>query len=235
MKVATIALALLLTQCSHQPLETAPLPEPVPKEQIDILCLGDSYTKGQGVLLEGSFPYQLTDSLRVAGFRVMTGVPRVIAQTGWRTDQLQAAYDFATEVQDSTFGIVTLLIGVNNQYQNTSFDLYAPQFERLLQIAVARTGNRANRVFVLSIPDYAFTPFGQNSSNPAAISAKLDQYNTVNQQLAEQYKVNYINITPISRQGLARTELVATDKLHPSAQQYTEWLDLLFHAVKAVL
>jgi lysophospholipase L1-like esterase len=226
-------IALAFAQCKHQPIAKEPLPEePQPKEQYDMLCLGDSYTKGQGVALAGSFPYQLADSLRASGYDIVTGAPRVIAQTGWRTDQLQAAYDFAAEIKDSTFSLVTLLIGVNNQYQNSNFDLYAPQFERLLQIAIARAGNRPARVVVLSIPDYAYTPFGQNSSNPAAISAKLDQYNAANRQLADQYKVHYVDVTPTSRQGLARPELVATDQLHPSAIQYTEWVQLVLAAVR---
>lgn len=229
------ALAILALNCKHQHMEKEPLPDPVPVEKLDILCLGDSYTKGQGVPLAESFPYQLADSLRSAGLDLLAGTPRVIAQTGWRTDQLRAAYDAAPEIQDSAFGVVTLLIGVNNQYQHTQFDLYAPQFEQLLQIAIARAGNRPSRVFVLSIPDYAYTPFGQNFADPTTISAKLDQYNAVNRQLAEQYQVHYLDITPISRQGLARPELVATDNLHPSAMQYTEWLKLLLPAVLSAL
>jgi acyl-CoA thioesterase I len=203
----------------------SPLDPPVPPlASADILCLGDSYTKGERVPWVQNFPNQLTDSLRVAGWQVPTSAPRVIAQTGWRTDQLKAAIEAATDLRDSTFDLVTLCIGVNNQYQNANFQTYVTEFEQLLQIAVARAGGRKERVLVVSIPDWAYTPFGQNSSNPALVSQRIDQYNAANRSLAEQYGVQYIEVTDISREGIARPELVAEDGLHPSAQQYTEWV-----------
>jgi lysophospholipase L1-like esterase len=229
----------LLFACTHAPMQelTPDPPEPpvTVKETVDILCLGDSYTKGEGIVATGNFPNQLKDSLIQSGYTMLPGTPRIIAQTGWRTDQLKTAITNATEIKDSTFSLVTLCIGVNNQYQGVNFEQYAPDFEALLQTALARAGGRKERVFVLSIPDWAFTPFGQNSSDPYAISQKIDAYNAVNQQLATQYGVHYINVTPISRQGLVRTDLVATDKLHPSARQYTEWIKQLLPLARTAL
>ena len=216
---------------------TPPPPPPPPPsipEKIDILALGDSYTKGESVVPSKNFPNQLRDSLLAAN-RNVTGL-RIIAQTGWRTDQLKNAIANATELSDSTFSIVTLCIGVNNQYQNGNFNIYKTEFEQLLQTAIARTGGRKERVFVVSIPDWGYTPYGQGfPGGPTQISLKIDQYNAANYSIAQQYQVNYINITGISRQGISQPDLVATDGLHPSGKQYTEWVRLLMPVVQGAL
>lgn len=208
-----------------------PPPPPAEPEQIDILALGDSYTKGESVTPAKNFPNQLRDSLLAAG-RKVTGV-RIIAQTGWRTDQLKSAIAQATELNDSVFSIVTLCIGVNNQYQNGNFNTYKTEFEQLLQTAIARAGGRKERVFVISIPDWAYTPYGQSyPGGPTQISLEIDEYNDANYSIAQQYQVNYVNITGISRQGISQPDLVASDGLHPSARQYTEWVHLLMPVVQ---
>jgi lysophospholipase L1-like esterase len=229
-------LFIVFISCKHTEIEP-PVPDPPkPKEKIDILCLGDSYTKGQGVVWGSNFPNQLADSLKNLSFDIVPNAPRIIAQTGWRTDQLKNAIAAATDITDSTFSMVTLCIGVNNQYQNTSFDLYAPEFEGLLKTAIARAGGRAERVFVVSIPDWAFTAFGQQFPGGGAnVSSKIDEYNAVNRKIAADYQVEYIDVTPVSREGIMRPNLVASDGLHPSAVQYTEWLKLLLPKVRAVL
>lgn len=225
--------------CRHEmenlpPFILAP-PEEPSTELVDILALGDSYTKGESVAWAKNFPNQLVDSLRAEG-RNVVGL-RVIAQTGWRTDQLKAAIaNQANIIGDSIFSLVTLCIGVNNQYQNADFDTYKTEFEELLQTALARAGGRKNRVLVLSIPDWAYTTYGQIfSSNPAQISQEIDQYNVVNKSIAASYGVQYVNVTGISRQGLARPDLVASDGLHPSAKQYTEWLKAMLPTVRVAL
>jgi lysophospholipase L1-like esterase len=229
-------LFFLYISCKHTEIDP-PVPDvPQPKEKIDILCLGDSYTKGQSVVWGSNFPNQFADSLKNLSFDIVPNAPRIIAQTGWRTDQLKNAITAATDIADSTFSIVTLCIGVNNQYQNTSFDLYAPAFEALLKTAIARAGGRAERVFVVSIPDWAFTPYGQQFPGGGAnVSSKIDAYNAVNRKIAEDYKVIYIDVTPVSREGIIQPNLVASDGLHPSAVQYTEWVKLLLPKVRAVL
>jgi lysophospholipase L1-like esterase len=239
--MSNFALSFLLlfftfTSCQHTDIDPVPLPEePDTKEKIDMLCLGDSYTKGQSVVWGSNFPNQLADSLSNLSFDVVTDAPRVIAQTGWRTDQLKNAITAATDIIDSTFSIVTLCIGVNNQYQNTNFDLYAPEFEGLLKTAIVRAGGKKERVFVVSIPDWAFTSYGQQFPGGANVSSKIDEYNAVNRKIAADYQVNYIDVTPVSRQGIAQPNLVASDGLHPSAVQYTEWVKLMLPKVKAVL
>jgi lysophospholipase L1-like esterase len=236
MRFITI-ISVLLWSCQHDPIPP-PLPDPlpVPAESVDLLCLGDSYTKGESVVWAQNFPNQLTDSLRSWGWQVPADAPRIIAQTGWRTDQLKTAIASATELADSTFGLVTLCIGVNNQYQNANMATYMTEFEQLLQTAIERTGGRPERVFVLSIPDWAYTPFGQNfPGEPNLISDKLDQYNLINKAYAAQYGTQYIEVTSISRTALARPELNANDGLHPSAIQYTEWVQKMLPVVRTVV
>lgn len=237
-----LLISLSLLHCKHQPVATfdpptAPGPTPpVFTENVDVLSLGDSYTKGESVPWAQNFPNQLADSLRAEGRTVAT--PRNIAQTGWRTDQLQSAIQNSAnqDIADSTFSIVTLCIGVNNQYQGANFDTYKVQFEQLLQTAILRAGQRPKRVVVLSIPDWAYTTYGQNfSSNPAQISLKIDQYNAANRIIAEQYGVHYVSVTEVSRQGLIKPDLVASDGLHPSKQQYTAWVKLMLPVVRAQL
>lgn len=200
---------------------------------LKILALGDSYTKGESVAFAKNFPNQLTDSLQADGWQV--GHTRIIAQTGWRTDDLQAAIAGA-QLQNSIYDVVTLCIGVNNQYQNGNINTYKAQFEQLLQTALARAGNRKERVFVLSIPDWAFTPDGQKFNKPPEqISQEIDQFNQVNRSITEQYGIQYVDVTDVSRRGLAQPNLVAADELHPSAVQYTEWVQLLLPFVREAL
>ncbi|MBC7778100.1 MAG: SGNH/GDSL hydrolase family protein [Phycisphaerae bacterium] len=229
---ATILLLFLPTLFFCRRSAEEPIPtqiNPVP-ERIDILALGDSYTKGESVPWGQNFPNQLADSLRMAGFD-LAGL-HVVAQTGWRTDNLQSAIaSQASVLADSTFSLVTLCIGVNNQYQNANFETYKTEFEALLKYAIARAGGRKERVVVISIPDWAYTPYGQNS-NPALISQKIDQYNAANRSITEAFGVPYVNVTDVSRRGIQEPDLVAFDGLHPSAQQYTEWVRLLLPVVK---
>lgn len=216
--------------CRHAAEEPPILPPPtVPTpEKTDILALGDSYTKGQGVPWNQNFPHQLADSLRSRG-RDVSGL-HIVAQTGWRTDNLQTALaqnNQSSVLSDSVFSLVTLCIGVNNMYQNADFETFKQEYEALLQYALQRAGQRKDRVIVLSIPDWAYTPYGQGFANPALISQKIDQYNTAKRTITESYGVAFVNVTDISRQGLAMPDLVASDQLHPSAKQYTEWVRLL--------
>ncbi len=237
-----LLLAVPFFTCQHaveEPLiETPPPaepPAPPSAEKIDILALGDSYTKGESVPWAKNFPNQLSDSLKSATYSV-TGV-HAIAQTGWRTDQLKSAIASQSGlIGDSIFSLVTLCIGVNNQYQGGTADNYKPDFELLLQTAIERAGGRKDRVVVLSIPDWAYTTYGQNfSGNPGEISHEIDQFNVVNKLVANSYGVHYIDVTGISRMGLSQPDLVAIDGLHPSALQYSKWIHLMMPVVRKAL
>ncbi len=195
---------------------------------VRFLALGDSYTIGQSVPVAQRWPVQLLDSLEARGFVVDT--LRIIATTGWRTDNLLNAIR-SQDLQDENYNLVSLLIGVNNQFQNRPFSQYVTEFPILLDSAISYAGGDPSRVFVVSIPDYAFTPFGQQSGNAAEISEELDQYNDYNRQIADERGVTYFNITPISRLGLQHPEYVANDGLHPSGIQYTEWVQLMLKLI----
>lgn len=184
------------------------------------LALGDSYTIGERVSHAKNWPNQFADSIQLKG--IVFDSVQIIAQTGWRTDNLMDAIQ--SKNLPSDYDLVSLLIGVNNQYQGKSIDVYKQQYEQLLQTAIAHAGGNKDRVIVLSIPDYAYTPFGDGDTG---ISSEIDQYNAVKKQITGQYAVSFYDITGISRQGLQRPELVASDGLHPSALQYSEWVSLI--------
>jgi lysophospholipase L1-like esterase len=187
--------------------------------QTKFLALGDSYTIGESVSEKERWPEQLAAALRVRGKKIDT--PRIIAVTGWRTDQLKKAVDEAHLRNE--YGLVSLLIGVNNQYQKKSSQSYAPEFEELLGMAVTLAGGKKENVFVLSIPDYGYTPFGK--PNQVTISRALDEFNAVNRAITEKNGIKYINITDLTREGLDNPEYVAPDGLHPSGKMYAQWVE----------
>ncbi len=188
------------------------------KEPVRFLALGDSYTIGQSVPVNDRWPSQFAAELGKQGFNVED--LKIIAQTGWTTASLQNAINQQMPLNDYT--LVSLLIGVNNQFQGGSIDTYTVQFKDLLQQAIYLAGNNPQHVFVLSIPDYAFTPYG--NGNPA-ISAAIDEFNAVNRFITSTYQVRYIDITPISRLGLSIPNLIASDGLHPSGDMYRLWVE----------
>ena len=185
---------------------------------IRFLALGDSYTIGESVAEVQRWPVKLAEALRAKGYNVQS--PDIIAVTGWRTDQLRAAVE--TQVSTRNYDLVSLLIGVNNQYQGKTLTEYEKEFESLLALAIECAGNDKSGVFVLSIPDYGFTPFGK--ANKARISKEIDAFNEINRKISMKWGVLYIDITDISRQGLMSPALVAEDGLHPSGKMYTLWV-----------
>ncbi|WP_047550107.1 SGNH/GDSL hydrolase family protein [Psychroserpens sp. Hel_I_66] len=190
-----------------------------------ILSLGDSYTIGQSVCESCRFPEQLKDSLKLQ-FSLETGFDlNVIAQTGWTTTNLKTA--ISSENLTTNYDLVTLLIGVNNQFQGKPFSLYETEFSQLVQTATNAAQGDKNNVIVLSIPDYALTPFGQNNGNPETTSEEIDLYNDFAENYCAQQNITFLNITDITRQGIENPELVASDGLHPSAIAYSKFVERL--------
>jgi lysophospholipase L1-like esterase len=192
------------------------------------LALGDSYTIGQSVNLSESFPYQLKAQLNQRGYKVTD--PTIIAVTGWTTANLINAIQQANLTQKYDF--VTLLIGVNNQYQGMSQSDYRTQFVQLLNTAIGFANGNKLHVFVISIPDYSVTPFA-SGSNKAQIAAGIDQFNNINRDESTKAGVNYLYITDISRMATTDPSLVATDGLHPSGKMYGLWVNQLSPMVAA--
>ncbi len=225
-----IAGTLLFLSFGCLPKDDNPMPiVPETSQKITYLALGDSYTIGQSVAEKQRYPEQLADSLRFKGYKI--GHVSIVAKTGWTTDELVSGIE-AAGIADSTYGMVSLLIGVNNQYRGRPVSSYRPEFEALLNQAISFAGGKKERVFVVSIPDYAFTPFGKGN---ASISSGIDAYNAANREIAEQVGVRYFDITPISREGLDDPTLIAGDGLHPSGKQYGKWVNLMLPEVKEML
>lgn len=217
-----------LTSCRKN-TEIAPTPGPLPpvagdssKPAYTYLALGDSYTIGQSVSIEERFPHQTVARLKQLGITVT--VPDYIATTGWTTGNLLSA--IASANKNKNYDLVSLLIGVNNQYQGRDTGEYRRQFTECLQQAILHAANRKERVFVLSIPDYGVTPFG-GMFDRQKIAREIDQFNNINLFVAAQYGVTYLNITPGSREALNDPSLVANDGLHPSGKEYRKWAELL--------
>jgi lysophospholipase L1-like esterase len=153
--------------------------------------------------------------------------PTIIATTGWRTDDLAHAIRQADLTSD--FQLVSLLIGVNNQYQGKSVEQYEKDFRELLATAIKLAGGRSQRVFVVSIPDYGFTPFGKPKQT--IITDELNKFNEVNKRISQSEGVAWYHITDISREGLKDPELVASDGLHPSGKMYGLWVQRMLEGV----
>lgn len=193
------------------------------------LALGDSYTIGEALPLYESYPYQCTQLLRRAGYPF--SAPEIIARTGWTTGELEQG--IRQTLLQPAYDIVSLLIGVNNQYRGYPPEDYAADFERLLQQAIASAGYHPHRVFVLSIPDWGLTPFAQTrQSDVQPISAAIDVFNRLNRDIAARYGVHRLDITPGSRLALADSSLLAADQLHYSGKEYGRWAGVLAEAIK---
>ena len=184
------------------------------------LALGDSYTIGEGIAEDGRWPAVLARALRVEG--VALDDPRIIATTGWTTDELAAAIDAAEPLGEWDF--VSLLVGVNNQYRGRSLENYREEFTTLLQRAIDFARGRAERVLVLAIPDWGVTPFGATSGRDVAqVGRELDAFNAAAAAICAEHGVSFVDIAPVARVRGAEAAMLAEDGLHPSAAMYALW------------
>ena len=196
------------------------------------LALGDSYTIGEGVAEEDRWPVRLAALLREEGIALAD--PRIIAATGWTTDELASAMDAAEPLGEWDF--VSLLIGVNNQYRDRGVDDYVGEFATLLQRAIALAGGPADRVLALSIPDWGVTPFAREPGRDLAqIAAELDAYNEAAKEICESLGVAFVDITGISRAGGDAPDMLAADGLHPSAAMHARWTEAALPAARDML
>jgi lysophospholipase L1-like esterase len=190
------------------------------------LALGDSYTCGEAVPTDQSFPSQLVVHLRAQGVEIAE--PKVIAVTGWTTDELQQG--IAGDMPTGTYDLVTLLIGVNNQYRGTTKGFtvggYRKEFAELLQAAIRFARGKADHVIVVSIPDWGAMPFAEGQDR-TKIGTDIDAYNAVNKEESARQGVQYVDITSLSRKAMDDPSLVASDGLHPSGIMYGQWVEAL--------
>jgi lysophospholipase L1-like esterase len=194
------------------------------------LALGDSYTIGQSVSEADRFPSQVVRLLENDSIKISD--PKIVAVTGWTTTNLINALNLIPP--QNNYSLVSLLIGVNNQYQGRSIEDYRTDFTLLLNRAIQYARSKPDHVFVLSIPDYSVTPFAQNSDKQKTAS-EIDSFNLANKSISMLLGVNYLDITPISREAKNNPSLIANDGLHPSGLQYKLWGDLLGPMIKKVL
>jgi lysophospholipase L1-like esterase len=199
-------------------------------DSLTYLALGDSYTIGQSVPPAESFPFQLAAQLNGKDLKVKT--PKIIATTGWITDQLIAAIN-NSDILNKKYDFVTLLIGVNDQFGGYSQANYRTKFVQVLNTAITFANGDKSRVFVLSIPDYGVTPFA--GGNDVVIGPQIDQFNAINKDESARAGVNYVDITDISRLAANSPVLIANDGLHPSGSMYELWVNRLGPLVAASL
>lgn len=196
------------------------------KSPVKFLALGDSYTIGESIEASENWPHQFIDSIKASAIEAES--PVVLATTGWRTDDLMNAVN--NSYLASNFNLISISIGVNNQYQGKPFSQFEKELPLLFGQALRHCNNDTTRIFFVSIPDYYFTSFGFSSKKGKTISSDLDQYNSFTKQFAEKMHVPFIDVTPISRN---RDEhLTAKDGLHPSAFQYSKWVSEMLKSIK---
>lgn len=188
-------------------------------KKLNYLALGDSYTVGEGVKYENSFPVQLVNDLKFDGIKIDS--INIIAKTGWTTSKL---IDSLSTYNNKKYDLVTLLIGVNNQYRDLNISDYIVEFENLLLRSISYSKN--SNVFVLSIPDYGVTPFAEDMDREK-ISKEIDEYNRINKEISKKYNIEYFNVTDISRLAEFDSTLLTNDRLHPSKKMYKMWVNEL--------
>ena len=190
-----------------------------------LLALGDSYTIGESVAPEARWPEQWAAAMAAAGHGIERPV-RVIAQTGWTTDELAA--EIARQMPLGQWDLVTLLVGVNNQYRGRPLDEYRGQFDALLETAIELAGGRPDHVQVLSIPDWGQTPFGAASGRDlAAVTREIDAFNAAGRDVCDRHAVAFLDITGLTRARSRDPAMHAADGLHPSAAMYRLWAEAL--------
>jgi acyl-CoA thioesterase-1 len=243
-QIVTIILSIFLLSCSSSeepaPIKTTPpvvnpptTPNPPIANSINYLALGDSYTIGQSVCATCRFPEQLKTSLNAMYSSTIS--LKIIATTGWTTSNLLSAIN--TQNPEPNYDLVTLLVGVNNQYQHRNFSVYEKEFPELVTKAIILAKGDRKNVVVISIPDYAYTPYGKSlaGDQTSTISAEIDQYNNFAEKYCINNQIAFVSITDITRQGLNNPNLVASDGLHPSESAYKLFVDKMMPEVKKAL
>jgi lysophospholipase L1-like esterase len=230
-----VFIALLFASCHNR---EAPMTNPgIPHQQnsnwgdtIRFLALGDSYTIGESVDVDERWPVQLADSLQKAGFQMAE--PEIIARTGWTTGELMEAVN--SKDPQGPYQLVTLLIGVNNQYRGLDTADYRQEFRELLQMSIALADGDKDKVVVVSIPDYGVTPYAKDK-DPGKIAREIDAFNAIKKDESVKAGVKYVDVTPVSRRAEQEPALIADDGLHPSGKMYAEWVKLVFPAAKEII
>jgi lysophospholipase L1-like esterase len=230
MKMGFLVCIVLLISCSKAdnqiPAVSVDSTQIGIKDGLSWLALGDSYTVGEGVSARESFPIQTMDLLIAQGYKIAT--PSIIAATGWTTRNLQEAIELR---KPALHDIVSLLIGVNDQFSRRDTTEYKERFENLLIKSIEIAHGKPTNVYVISIPDYSITPFA-NYLDTSLIRKETDVLNKMNKSISDAYGCNYLNITETNREAKFDRTLIAEDGLHPSGKEYARWAALLAKLIK---
>lgn len=227
-----LSLSLIATEISNSNPTTTPTQE-MSDRKLTYLALGDSYTIGEGVDKSDRYPNQLVRRLSKETFFNWKD-PKIIAKTGWTVDELNEGIN-TTDLKDQSFDLVTLLIGVNNQYRGRPVNVYKTEFEAMLKRAIGFAGDKPDHVVVISIPDWGVTPFAINrGTDKGKVAAEIAAYNQAKKEVCASYGVFFIDITADYREIGAKPEMVVEDNLHPSGLVYTRWTDQLFKKVSTL-
>ncbi|QYH41187.1 SGNH/GDSL hydrolase family protein [Algoriphagus sp. NBT04N3] len=223
----------VLLACNTASIELPQNLTTVKDQPLTYLALGDSYTIGEGVSEKDRYPNILVEKLNTQT-ELKWGKPEIIAKTGWTVDELDKGINEAAPT-GTPYDLVTLLIGVNNQYRGRSVDDYRVDFELMLLRAIGFAGNRPNRVVVVSIPDWGVTPFAdKRSTDKQEVAAEIDAYNQAKKSVCGKLGVKFIDITTEYRQIGTLPEMVVADQLHPSGLVYESWAEKIFNHVKTI-
>lgn len=196
------------------------------------LALGDSYTIGEGVCARHRWPQQVVEALRGEGEHIDD--PQIIAVTGWTTDEL--ATGMRAVALTPPYDIVSLSIGVNNQFRGRDVEEYRTQLSELLQRAVHLAGDRPRQVMVVSIPDWGVTRFArEHGHDPAAVGASLDVFNAIAREETLHAGAHWADVTVLSRACGDEDGMLAEDGLHPSGEQYAMWTQRLLPLARTLL
>ena len=230
-RVAGAIQIVLLLACTQPPPETDMVVNPNANvSKYTFLSLGDSYTIGESVSEADRWSVQLAGMLRKEGTDLAN--PDIIARTGWTTSQLQNA--IKASGNQKTYSLVSLLIGVNNQYQGQSQERYRTEFQELLQTATKFAGGKADHVFVLSIPDWGASPYGVHSER-TKVTREIDQFNAIANDECKKVGIVYIDITPLTRSANGDDTQFASDGLHYSGKHMSGWAEKAMPIVKEIL
>ena len=218
-------LFISVQSCKKETLPTVgTTTNPALNSQKKILSLGDSYTIGESVPEAERFPNK-TISILTSSSINLKYPSQIIARTGWTTQNLLNELAVSGNLLTPPYDIVTLLIGVNDQFLRIDTAMYRVRFLQCLNKAIEYAGTKKERVFVLSIPDYSVTPYG--AGNAAQITREIDWFNAINKQVTLQMGINYTDITASSRMAATDKTLISSDSLHPSGKEYLKWANML--------
>ena len=227
--IITICCVALMACAKEKPVAVTNTTPVVTGTKKTWLALGDSYTIGQSVNASERFPTQTASILKAGGINI--GTPDYIATTGWTTANLSNAIQSQNPVNHD---VVSLLIGVNDQYQMHDTTGYRQRFTSLLQKAIQLANGKKENVFVVSIPDYSVTPFA-SGGDTARIRKELDWFDAINKNVTDAYGCPYLDITPSTREAKNNPSLLTSDGLHPSGQEYGRWANRLAPMMMNVL